>query len=116
MSGSLPVAKLIFTVVAVTYLMSAALLMTVRLRGHPVTLWVIVGWLATGAAGLVLAQFLRPGITPVWLGLLVVLGPWMLFSLVTDLREGYWLIAILDVLGLAAIGYGLAVVARAVHE
>jgi hypothetical protein len=116
MIKTIAIARTILFWVAASYVLSAALLGVARMRHQPVPAWVILGWLATGAAGMALSLMLSPGRSAVWLGLLVLLGPWMLFSLVEDLRRGFWPIALTDLAGIAAIGYSLAICARDVFN
>ena len=105
-------AKLILYIVAGSYLVSAAMLGVMRARGTTVPAWVIAGWLLTGLIGLALTAALGPGRGGVWWGLLVALGPWMVYALVGDLRLGHYVIAAIDVAGLSAIAYALAITWR----
>ena len=105
-------AKLTLYILAASYLVSAALLGVAKSRGEPVPAWVIGTWLVTGLVAVALTPLLAPGRPAVWVGLLVALGPWMAWSLVGDLRGGHWVIAVVDVLGLGAIGWCLAVTAK----
>jgi hypothetical protein len=107
MPPNLPAGRILLLVVAASYLLSAGLLAAARLRGVRMEHWVIAGWLLTGLAGATLAAALQPGRPVVWVGLLVALGPWMLYSLAYDVREGVWVMVAADVAGLAAIALGL---------
>lgn len=107
MNPNLPAGRTLLVVVAASYLVSAAVLGVARLRGGPVAGWVIGGWLATGAAGVALGLLLRPGRPATWVGLLIALAPWMCFSLAYDVRERVWVMAAVDVAGLAAVAAGL---------
>ena len=106
-----PAARIILFIVAASYVVSGVLLGVARARGEEVPAWVIATWLVTGVAGLALTAALGPGRRGVWVALLIVLGPWMAWSLVGDLRGGHWVIAGIDVLGLGAIGYALWITA-----
>jgi hypothetical protein len=106
-TASLPAARSLLFIVAVSYVVSAAILLLVRLRGGAVGAWVIATWLLTGSAGIVLARMLAPGQAAIWWALLVVLGPWMGYSLYYDLRERIWFMAAIDLAGLFAIAWGL---------
>ena len=98
-------AQLILTIVAASYPVAAAALWWLRSRGHDVPHWFPAGWLATGVIALAALPWLgRPW---AWWAVLLALGPWMVLSLVLDLRQGIWLIAALDAAGIAAIAWGL---------
>ncbi|HEX8910896.1 MAG TPA: hypothetical protein VF796_00955 [Humisphaera sp.] len=114
-ASNLPAGRVLLFVVAGTYVLSAALLGFARWRGAAVAWWVLVGWVATGVAGMALAASLRPGRPAVWAGLLLALGPWMLFSLAYDVRERVWVMAALDVAGLLAIAWGLGMARAALR-
>ena len=109
-------AKLILHVVAASYLLSAAILLTMRLRGSSVPTWIIAGWLVTGLLGVVLTAALGPGRGGVWWGLGAVLIPWMILALIGDLRLGHYVVAAIDVAGLAAIGFALLITYRAAAQ
>ena len=104
-----PAARLILYIVAASYVVSGGLLWVARAKGQPVAAWVIGAWLAAGLIGLGLTWAFGPGRGKwvIWAGLLVVLGPWMAYSLVGDWRGGHWVIAGLDVAALGAIAYAL---------
>jgi hypothetical protein len=95
-------------IISVTYLISAIVLLVFKLRGQTVATWVIVGWVVTGLAGVVLSPMLVEGRAWVWFALAVALVPWMGYSLVADLRHRFWWIAATDVAGLIGIGWALA--------
>jgi hypothetical protein len=107
MPANLVAGRTLIVVVAATYLLSAALLGWAKSRGSPVETWVVVGWLVTGSLGIVLGRSLRPGAAAAWAGVGLVLVPWMLLSFVLDVRARVWVMAGLDVAGVAAIGAGL---------
>lgn len=100
-------ARAILLIVAVSYIISAAVLMIMRQRGEEVPAPFIAGWVVGGVMGMVGASFVAPQSPWAWWLSLVSLGPWMALSLVWDVRQGIWLIAALDVAGLAAIGFAL---------
>lgn len=106
-------ARLILLIIAGSYVLSALILMVVKSRGETVPIWVIATWLLTGLIGAALATALAPARPAVWIGLLLALGPWMLYSFYGDLRLGHWIIAFTDVAALVAIGYALAITSRA---
>ncbi len=107
-----PAARLILYIVAASYVLSGGLLWVARAKGQSVPAWVIGTWLAAGLIGVGLTYAMAPGRRGVWVALAVVLGPWMAYSLVGDLREGHWVIAILDVGALVAIAFALWTTAR----
>ena len=104
---NLPAGRLLLLIVAASYLLSAALLAAARGRGAAIATWFVLGWVATGLIGLGLAWVLQPGRPLVWAGLLVVLGPWMGYSLYYDVRLRIWAMVAIDAAGLAAIAWGL---------
>lgn len=81
--------------------------MALRRRGHSVEWPVILGWLGTGLAAGGLTITLGSGRVASWLGLLVLLTPWMLHALVGDWQRGNRLIAAIDAAGLSAIAWSL---------
>lgn len=107
MPRSIAIARMIMLIVAASYLLSAALLAVARARGQAVTGWVIVGWLLTGAAGVALALCLAPGRAGALIVLALVLGIWMGYALIGDLRARHWIIAAIDVSALVAIVYSV---------
>ena len=108
---AIALARVILFWVSVSYVFSAAMLGLARFRGQPVPTWAIAGWLTTGIAGVALSLVLAPQRSAVWVGLLIFLGPWMVYSLVEDTRRGYWPVALADIAGLGAIAYSLAICA-----
>lgn len=105
MPQSIASARMILMIVAGSYVLSAAILGFVRWRGTTVPSWMIGGWLVTGLLGIALSAMLAPGRGAVWVLLMLVLFPWMIYSLVSDLRSGNWIIACTDVAALLAIAY-----------
>ena len=99
--------RTVLFIISITYLISAALLLFFKLRGQPVPVWVIAGWVVTGLAGVALSPMLAEGRPWVWVGLVVALVPWMGFSLVTDLRHRMFWIAATDVAALVGIGWAM---------
>jgi hypothetical protein len=107
MPANLAAGRTLLVVVAATYLLSAALLGWAKSRGSPVETWIVTGWLVTGSWGIVLGLLLRPGAAAAWVGVGLVLVPWMLLSLVYDVRARVWVMAGLDIAGVVAIAAGL---------
>ena len=103
----LATARVILLSVAGSYLLSALILAWVRSRGETVATFAIVGWAVTGALGLVLALLLAPQRLAVWVGLLVVLGPWMVYATIGDAGEKRIVMTIVDLAGVGAIGLAL---------
>ena len=101
------VARWIFAGIAASYVLSALMLAWVRSRGETVPAWVIGGWLITGLAGLALACGLAEKRPAIWWGLLIILGPWMLYALIGDTTEKHWFMSGLDLAGLIAIARAL---------
>lgn len=92
-------------IVAGSYVLSAAILGFVRWRGTTVPSWMIGGWLVTGLLGIALSAMLAPGRSAVWILVLLALFPWMIYSLVSDVRGGNWIVACTDAAALLAIAY-----------
>jgi hypothetical protein len=103
----LSTARLILGITCGTYLLSAALLGWAKYRGQPVTAFGVTGWAVTGAVGLALLPWLTPKGWGVIIAIAAVLGPWMVYALVSDLRLGHWIIAVMDFAGLVAIAFSL---------
>ena len=96
-------ARTIYLIVAISYLLSAAILGLMRWRGTEVPAWVIIGWLVTGVVGIALSTALAPGRGLVWAAILVVLVPWMIYALIGDFRLGHYFMVTIDALALLAI-------------
>jgi len=109
MTKTITVARIILICVAASYLLSAALLAVAKWRGQSVAAWMVIGWLVTGIAGVALSATFAKGRGAVWIGVLVAMGPWMVWSLIEDLRRGYWAIAVADLAAIGAIGYALMI-------
>ena len=109
----LTMARWIFAGVAATYVLSALMLAWFRSRGEAVAAWVIAGWLLTGIAGMVMAWQLTEKRPALWWGLLLALGPWMVYATIGDAAEKHWVMTALDVAGLIAIGWALRLAAGA---
>ena len=103
----LATARVLFYVMAASFVLSAAILGYVRSTGKPVPAYVLLAWGGLGVVGLALTPLLSPDRRWIALALLVVLGPWMLVSLVGDAQRKIYVMAAVDVAGLAAIGYGV---------
>jgi hypothetical protein len=103
----LAVSRLILAILCASYLLSAGLLAWARVAGQTVPGWKIAGWIVTGAIGLVLLPWLSTNRPMISLAMLVVLAPWMALALADDTRSGHFIIAIVDLAGLIAIGYAL---------
>ena len=101
-------AKSILFFVAASYVLSALILGVVRLCGETVPGWVIGGWMTTGIAGMILAKMLTEHRPAIWWGLLIALGPWMVYAMIGDFRERHWIMGGVDIAGLLAIGWSLA--------
>ena len=103
----LATARLLFYIMAASFLVSAVILGYVRYTGKAVPATVLVAWGGLGLLGIALTPLL--GVDRRWMAwvLLVVLGPWMVVSLVGDVQRKVYPIAAVDVAGLAAIGYGV---------
>lgn len=107
-NANLPAGRTLLLIVAISYLVSAVMLVVARWRGVDIGWLYIAGWVVTGVAGAALATQLAPARPAVWVALALVLLPWMLFSLVVDVRLRFWLMVAIDVAGVLAIVYGLA--------
>lgn len=103
-------------IVAISYLVSAAVMGFMRWRGAEIGTWFLAGWLLTGLAGVLLAQQLAEARPAVWIGLLVALLPWMVLSLVFDTRLKIWVMVAVDAAGVFAIVYGLALARGALSQ
>lgn len=103
----LAVSRLILLILCGSYLISAGLLTWARMAGHTVPAWKIGGWVLTGVIGLALLPLLSSDRPLISLALLIVLAPWMAIALADDTRSGHWIIAVVDLAGLIAIGYAL---------
>ena len=101
------VARVLFYVMAASFLVSAALLGYVRATGKDVPAYVLALWGGLGLAGVALTPLLTPERRWIAIVLLVVLGPWMAVSLVGDWQRKIYVMAAVDVGGLAAIAYGV---------
>ena len=100
-------ARVLFYVMAASFLLSAALLGYVRFTGKTVPAYVLAAWAGLGVLGLLLTPWLTPDRRWIAIVLLVVLGPWMAVSTVGDWQRKIYPMAAVDVAGLAAIGYGV---------
>src|SRR4051812_37794316 len=109
MPRSIAIARMIFLIVSASYLLSAGLLALARSRGESVAGWVITAWLIAGAVGFAVSFALAPDRRAIIVALVIVLGPWMIYSLIGDVRGGHWIIAIADVAALGAIAYAAAI-------
>jgi len=105
--------RTVLFIISLTYLLSAAILTVLRLRGTVVPTWVIAGWMVTGVAGVVLSQLLVEGRPAVWVGLAVALVPWMAYSLYGDVKNGSWVVALTDVGAIVGIAWALGRVTKA---
>jgi hypothetical protein len=103
----LPAARIILAILCASYLLSAVLLTWAKLAGQVVPAWKIAGWITTGAVGGVLLIWLSPNRPIILVAMLIALGPWMLFALTEDARSRHYVIAIIDLAGLFAIGFAL---------
>jgi hypothetical protein len=103
----LAVSRLILIIMCGSYLLSAGLLTWARLAGQTVPGWKIGGWVVTGIIGLGLIPYLATNRPIISLAMLVVLAPWMALALVDDTRSAHYIIAVVDLAGLIAIGYAL---------
>lgn len=107
MTPALQSARVILISVAASYVLSAVILLVVRLRGTTVPAWVIGGWLVTGVAGVALGYLLAPGRAGVWVAAGVVLLPWMIYSTYGDAMQRSYVMTTVDILGVLAIVYAL---------
>jgi len=100
-------ARVLFYVMAGSFLVSAAILGYVRFTGKAVPAYVLAAWGAGGVLGLALTPLLT--LDRRWMAwvLVLVLGPWMAVSLVGDAQRKIYPMAAIDVAGLFAIGYGV---------
>ncbi len=105
----LNIARWIFLSIAASYVISAMMLAWVRYRGETVPSWVIGGWLITGLASIAFALNLGEKRAMMWWGLLLALGPWMIYALIGDTTEKHWFMAGLDLAGLIAIARALQI-------
>jgi hypothetical protein len=103
----LAISRLILLIMCGSYLLSAGLLTWARVSGQTVPGWKIGGWVVTGIAGFILLPWLSQSRPLISIALLIALGPWMAIALGDDARSGHWIVAIIDLAGLAAIGYSL---------
>ncbi len=103
----LATARVLFYVMAASFVLSAGILGYVRSTGKPVPAYVMAAWGGLGVVGLALTPLLSPDRRWVAWALLVVLGPWMVVSLVGDAQRKIYLMAGVDLAGLAAIAYGV---------
>ena len=108
--SDLTTGKIILAGTCGTYLLSAALLSFAK---PPAPAWVVAGWAVAGLVGLALVPALTPGRTLVQVAVLVAMAPWMAYAAWGDGRGGHWVMVVIDVAGLAAIGFGLMLVRRA---
>ncbi len=100
-------ARVLFYVMAASFLLSASLLGYVRATGKDVPTYVLAAWAGGGIVGLALTPLLTPDRRWVALILLAVLGPWMAVSLVGDWQRKIYVMAATDLAGLAAIAFGV---------
>jgi hypothetical protein len=107
MTPALQSARVILISVAASYVLSAVILLVVRLRGATISAWVVGGWLVTGLAGIALGYLLGPGRGGVWVAAGVVLLPWMIYSTYGDAMQRSYVMTTVDVLGMLAIVYAL---------
>ena len=103
----LATARLLFNIMAASFVLSAAILGYVRFTGKPVPTYVLAAWGGLGVLAFVLTPLLAPDRRWVAIALLVVLGPWMAVSLVGDAQRKVYAMAAVDLAGLAAIAYGV---------
>ncbi len=103
----LPAARVILAILCGSYLLSAGLLTWARLAGNVVPAWKIAGWIITGVIGGVLLIWLSPDRPIVSVAMVLALGPWMVFALIEDARSRHYVIAVVDLAGLFAIGYAI---------
>ena len=103
----LATARVLFYVMAASFVLSAAILGYVRFTGKTVPTPVLVAWGGLGVLGLALTPLLSADRRWIAWVLLVVLGPWMVVSLVGDAQRKIYPMAAVDVAGLGAIGYGV---------
>ncbi len=103
----LPAARIILAILCASYLLSAGLLTWARFAGQTVPAWKIAGWLVTGIIGGILLIWLSPDRPLVSIAMLLVLMPWMIFALTEDTRSHHYIIAVVDLAGVFAIGYAL---------
>ena len=100
-------ARVLFYVMAGSFLFSAAVLGYLRLIGKTVPTHILLGWSGLGVVALALTPLLTPDHRWVAVILAVVLAPWMAFSLAQDVRFKIYPVAATDVAGLIAIGLGV---------
>ena len=100
-------ARVLFYVMAASYLVSAALLGYARFTGKTVPTYVLAAWGGLGVVALAITPLLTLDRRWVAVVLLVVLGPWMAVSAVQDGRQKVYPMVAVDVAGLLAIGYGV---------
>ncbi len=100
-------ARVLFYILAGSFLLSAALLAYVRYTGKTVPAYVLLAWGGLGVIGFALTPLLT--IDHRWVAwvLVVVLGPWMAVSLAGDWQRKIYPMAAVDVGGLFAIAYGV---------
>jgi hypothetical protein len=103
----LPAARIILAIICGSYLLSAGLLTWAKFAGQTVPAWKIAGWLLAGIIGAILLIWLSPNRPVISIAMLLVLGPWMVFALTEDTRSRHYVIAVVDLAGLFAIGYAL---------
>jgi hypothetical protein len=105
--SQLPTSRLILAILCGSYLLSAALLTWARMSGQVVPAWKIAGWALTGTVGAVLLYWLAPHRPAISIAMLIVLAPWMAFALYEDTQSKHFVIAVIDLAGLFAIGFAL---------
>jgi hypothetical protein len=103
----LATARLLFYIMAGSFLLSAAILGYVRFTGKTVPTAVLAAWGGLGLVGLAVTPLLSADRRWIAWVLLAVLGPWMLVSLVGDAQRKIYFMAAVDVGGLFAIAYGV---------
>jgi hypothetical protein len=103
----LPAARIILGILCASYLLSAGLLTWARVAGQTVPAWKIAAWAGTGILGAILLIWLSPDRPIISIAMLLVLGPWMMFALYEDTVAKHYIIAVIDLAGLFAIGYAI---------
>jgi hypothetical protein len=103
----LATARLLFYIMAGSFVLSAAILGYVRATGKAVPAYVLAAWGGLGLLGLAVTPLLSADRRWVAWVLLAVLGPWMVVSPTSDTQRKIYVMSAVDAAGLAAIGYGV---------